>query len=41
VGVLSSALGLGEPVGWDVMTALALVLTALFLVLILPALQSR
>jgi len=41
VGVLSSALALGEPVGWDVLTALALVLTALFLVLILPALQSR
>jgi len=41
VGVLTSALGLGEPIGWDALTALALVLTALFLVLILPALQSR
>jgi drug/metabolite transporter (DMT)-like permease len=41
VGVLASAIGLGEPVGWDVLAALALVLTALFLVLILPALQSR
>ncbi len=41
VGVLTSAIGLGEPVGWDALTALALVLTALFLVLILPALQSR
>jgi drug/metabolite transporter (DMT)-like permease len=41
VGVLASAIGLGEAVGWDALTALALVLTALFLVLILPALQSR
>jgi hypothetical protein len=41
VGVLASAIGLGERVGWGVLTALALVLTALFLVLILPALQSR
>ena len=41
VGVLTSAVGLGEAVGWDVLAALALVLTALFLVLILPALQSR
>ena len=41
VGVLASAIGLDEPVGWDALTALALVLTALFLVLILPALQSR
>lgn len=38
VGVLASAIGLDEPVGWDALTALALVLTALFLVLILPAL---
>jgi drug/metabolite transporter (DMT)-like permease len=41
VGVLASAIGLREPIGWDALTALALVLTALFLVLILPALQSR
>jgi drug/metabolite transporter (DMT)-like permease len=41
VGVLTSAIGLGEPLGWDALTALALVLTALFLVLILPVLQSR
>jgi len=41
VGVLASAIGLREPVGWDALTALALVLAALFLVLILPALQSR
>jgi len=41
VGVLTSAIGLGESVGWDALTALTLVLTALFLVLILPALQSR
>jgi drug/metabolite transporter (DMT)-like permease len=41
VGVLASAIGLDEPIGWDALTALALVLTALFLVLILPALQSR
>ncbi len=41
VGVLASAIGLGEPVGGDTLMALALVLAALFLVLILPALQSR
>jgi len=41
VGVLTSAIGLGEPVRWDALTALALVLAALFLVLILPALHSR
>ena len=41
VGVLASAIGLGEPIGWDALTALVLVLTALFLVLILPALRSR
>jgi drug/metabolite transporter (DMT)-like permease len=41
VGVLASAIGLGEPIGWDALAALALVLAALFLVLILPALQSR
>lgn len=41
VGVVASAIGLGEPIGWDALTALALVLTALFLVLILPVLQSR
>lgn len=41
VGVLASAIGLGEAIGWDAVTALALVLTALFLVLILPAIQSR
>jgi drug/metabolite transporter (DMT)-like permease len=41
VGVLASAIGLGEPIGWDELAALALVLIALFLVLILPALQSR
>jgi len=40
VGVLTSAIGLGEPIGWDALTALALVLMALFLVLILPALHS-
>jgi drug/metabolite transporter (DMT)-like permease len=41
VGVLASAIGLGEPIGWDALSALALVLTALFLVLILPALRLR
>ncbi len=40
VGVLTSAIGLGEPVGWDALTSLALVLVAVFLVLILPGLQS-
>lgn len=39
VGVLSSAIGLGEPVGWDALAALALVLLALFIVLILPTLS--
>jgi len=37
----ASAIGLGEPIGWEALTALALVLTALFMVLILPALRAR
>jgi drug/metabolite transporter (DMT)-like permease len=41
VGVLASAVGLGESVGLDVIVALGLVLSALFLVLILPALRPR
>jgi drug/metabolite transporter (DMT)-like permease len=40
VGVLTSAVGLGESIGWDALTSLALVLVAVFLVLILPGLQS-
>jgi drug/metabolite transporter (DMT)-like permease len=40
VGVAASAIGLGEPVGWDVFLALLLVLIALFLVLILPVLRA-
>ncbi|MGH6933316.1 MAG: DMT family transporter [Dongiaceae bacterium] len=38
LGVLSSALALGEPVGLPEVAALALILAALFIVLILPAL---
>lgn len=38
VGVFSSALILGEPVGWPEFAALALITLALFAVLILPAL---
>jgi drug/metabolite transporter (DMT)-like permease len=41
VGVLSSALLLGEPLGLDVLLSLALVLAALFLVLVLPMLRRR
>jgi drug/metabolite transporter (DMT)-like permease len=41
VGVLSSALLLDEPVGADVLASLALVLIALFLVLVLPILGRR
>jgi drug/metabolite transporter (DMT)-like permease len=40
VGVIASAIGLGETVGADVVAALALVVLALFFALILPALQS-
>jgi len=40
VGVLSSALITGETVGWSEILALALVLMALFLVLILPQLPA-
>lgn len=39
IGVLSSALALGEPVGADALTALVLVLAALVLVLVLPAVR--
>lgn len=39
VGVLSSAVITGEPVGWDEILALALVVCALFLVLVLPQLR--
>ncbi len=41
VGVLSSALALGEPLGVDIAASLALVLAALFLVLVLPVVRSR
>jgi len=40
VGVLASALGFGEAIGPEVLAALALVVGALFLVLILPSLRS-
>lgn len=39
VGVAASAIGLGESIGLEVLIALALVLMALFLVLILPGLR--
>ena len=41
VGVYSSALILGEPVGWPELTALLLISAALFVVLVLPALTDR
>jgi drug/metabolite transporter (DMT)-like permease len=41
VGVLSSVLVLDEPLGLDVVLSLALVLAALFLVLVLPMLTRR
>jgi drug/metabolite transporter (DMT)-like permease len=41
VGVIASAIGLGETVGVDVVAALVLVVLALFFALILPALRSR
>jgi len=40
VGVIASAIGLGEAVGADVIVALALVVLALFFALILPALRA-
>ncbi len=41
VGVISSAIVLGEPIGIDSIAALVLVLTALTVVLIVPALRRR
>jgi drug/metabolite transporter (DMT)-like permease len=41
IGVLASAIGLGEPVGVEVVAALVLVVLALFFVLILPGLRAR
>ena len=41
VGVFSSALILGEPVGWRDFTAMALISAALAVVLVLPALRRR
>jgi drug/metabolite transporter (DMT)-like permease len=40
VGVIASAIGLGEPIGADVVAALLLVVLALFFALILPALRA-
>ncbi|MEO1161844.1 MAG: DMT family transporter, partial [Pseudomonadota bacterium] len=40
VGVYSSLLLLGEPVGWREITALVLVCSAIFMVLILPKLRG-
>lgn len=40
VGVAASAIGLGEPVGVEVLAALMLVVLALFLVLMLPGLRG-
>jgi drug/metabolite transporter (DMT)-like permease len=41
LGVLSSSLALGEPVGLDIVLSLALVIAGLVLVLILPSLRRR
>lgn len=41
IGVYSSALILGEPVGWQEALALALISAALFVVMVLPALRRR
>lgn len=41
VGILSSALITGDPIGWDEIVSLALVLFALFLVLVAPQLRRR
>ncbi|MEM1299895.1 MAG: DMT family transporter [Pseudomonadota bacterium] len=41
VGVFSSALILGEPLGWQEFTAMGLICTALFVVLVLPALRVK
>lgn len=41
VGVLSSSLALGEPVGLDIVLSLALVIAGLVLVLVLPSLRSQ
>ena len=41
IGVSSGALLLGEPFGWREVLALALVLSAIALVLLLPALKGR
>jgi len=41
VGVYSSALILGEPVGWNELIAMMLICGALAIVLVLPALQKR
>jgi drug/metabolite transporter (DMT)-like permease len=41
VGVISSAWLIGETIGWSEIAALALVLAALTLVLVVPALKNR
>ena len=41
IGVYSSALILGEPVGWIEFAAMALICGALAIVLVLPALRKR
>ncbi|MFK7943448.1 MAG: DMT family transporter [Paracoccaceae bacterium] len=41
VGVFSSAFILGEPLGWQEFTALGLICSALFVVLVLPALRAK
>ena len=41
VGVYSSALILGEPVGWPELLAMTLIISALVLVLVVPALSAR
>jgi drug/metabolite transporter (DMT)-like permease len=41
IGVISSAIALGEPIGIDSIAALVLVLTSLTVVLIVPGLRRR
>jgi drug/metabolite transporter (DMT)-like permease len=41
IGVLSSAAALGEPIGWPEAASLALILSALFIVLIWPAIRRK
>ena len=41
VGIISSAIIVGESVGWDEILSLSLVVLALFLVLVAPQLRKR